>query len=70
MTFAEEVKQKIDGLEARQALSKEALGHLSALYNSIWAEVCYDPASEATRRFATYLLPHIKALNDELKFRT
>lgn len=69
-TVTEQVTEMVAKLEARQAISKEALGHLSALWNSIQAEAWYDPASDATKRFAAHLKPHIDALNAELKFRS
>jgi hypothetical protein len=65
---AKEIYERVAALEARQCLSVEALGHLDSLWCSIQAEVWYDPASESSQQFAKHLLPHIKALNDELKF--
>jgi hypothetical protein len=44
MTLAEEIFDKVAKLEARIVVDKEALYHLNALWNSIWAEVYYDPA--------------------------
>lgn len=69
MTLAEEIADKVARLEARVVIDEEALGHLRALWNSIWAEVYYDPASKETKRFAEYLLPHIDALNKKFKFK-
>lgn len=69
-TIAEEIAEKVAKLEARQALSKEALGHLCALWNTIQAECWYDPYNDDTQRFAMHLKPHIDALNNELKFRS
>jgi hypothetical protein len=68
-SVADEIHEKVAALEARQALSADALHHLGSLWNSIWAEVYYDPASESSQRFAAHLMPHINALNDELKFK-
>ena len=68
-TLAEEVAEKVAKLEARVVVDEDACRHLCALWNSIWAEVYYDPASESSQRFASYLLPHINALNEKLKFK-
>jgi hypothetical protein len=68
--IADRVHREVAALEARQVLSADALYHLNALWCSIQAEVWYDPASESSQRFAQYLLPHIDALNKELKFKT
>jgi hypothetical protein len=69
MTLAEEVADKIAKLEARVVVDQEDVEHLTALWNSIWAEVHYDPASESSQRFASYLQPHIDALNKKFKFK-
>lgn len=70
MTIADDIYKQVAALEARQCLSAEAIGHLHALWCSIQAEVWYDPASKSSQQFATFLLPHIKALNDELRFKS
>jgi hypothetical protein len=69
MTLAEEIAEKAAKLEARTVFDDECIHHLSALWNSIWSEVYYDPASESSKRFAEHLMPHIEALNDKLKFK-
>ena len=68
-TIAEEIAEKAAKLEARVVVDDEAVYHLNALWNSIWAEVYYDPASESSRKFANHLLPHIDALNKKFKFK-
>jgi hypothetical protein len=70
MTLAEELSQKVAALEARVVVPTEALAHMNALWCSIQAEVWYDPASDATQRFAKHLQPHIEALNTIFKFKT
>jgi|SRR5580765_4571904 len=42
---------------------------LSDLYGLIWIEACYDPYNQKTKEFAETLLPHIRLLNDVLKFK-
>ena len=69
MTLAEEIADKVAKLEARVVVDEEACRHLSALWHSIQAECCYDPASASSQRFAEYLKPHIDALNTKFKFR-
>ena len=68
-TLAEEVAEKIAKLEARVVIDQEAVAHLQSLWNSIWAEVYYDPSSESSQRFAKHLEPHITALNAKFKFK-
>lgn len=50
-------------------ISDDGLRRLGKLYCAIWGDACYDPMNESTRKFALDLLPDIKALNDELKFK-
>lgn len=50
-------------------LDKEARALLASLWNSIKAEVHYDPDCEATRKFAAYLEPKITRLNELLGFK-
>ncbi len=69
MTLAEEIAEKVAKLEARVIVDDEACNHLRALWNMIWAEWCYDPASESSQRFASHLKPHIDALNAKYKFK-
>ena len=66
-----ELQQAIAALEERAkiALDDESVKHLCHLYDAINAEAWYDPASDDTKRFAEGLLPHIRALQDKLKFR-
>ena len=68
-TLAEEVSEKIARLEARVVVDEEACKHLRELWNLIWTEWCYDPASESSQRFAGQLKPHIDALNAKFKFK-
>lgn len=69
MKLSEEIAQSVAALEARVVVSEKALAHLRDLYNTIGAESMYDPYNDATKRFADQLWPHIRALNEELKFR-
>lgn len=50
-------------------LTGDMAHHLYKLYEQIWLEACYDADSEDSQKFAQKLLPHIQALNDELKFK-
>lgn len=70
MMLSEEIAQKVAALEARVVVSDAVMAHLRDMYNIIGAEAWYDPASETVERFANQLWPHMKALNEELKFRS
>jgi hypothetical protein len=68
-THIAEIKDQIDDLASRVTVSDESMAHLNHLYGLIWIESNYDPRNESTQKFAEKLLPHIKALNAELKFK-
>lgn len=62
----EALKREADALAARVTLSNEAMRHLHYLYQEIWCEAADSTGHED---FAMKLLPHIQALNRELKFK-
>lgn len=72
MSAAEAVQRlakEVADLEARIQVDDECIEHLNKLYGLIWVEACYDPDSEESSKFAAKCLPHIRALNDKLKFK-
>jgi hypothetical protein len=62
------LKLEIDALALRISVSDKSMRHLAEIYSIVWCEACYDAYNEHTKKFAERILPHIKALNDELKF--
>jgi len=42
---------------------------LSDVYGQLWAEACYDPFNESTRKFALQLYEKMHELNAILKFK-
>ena len=42
---------------------------LSDVYGQLWAEACYDPYNESTRKFALPLYKKMYKLNTILKFK-
>ena len=66
---ADEIELLRADLAARVSVDDDDMGHLFRLYSLIWTEANYDPDSEQTRKFATRLLPHIKALNEKFHFK-
>jgi len=50
-------------------VGQEVGDQLNALYSKIWCASCYDPLNDEENRFALRLLPHIKRLNEILKFK-
>ena len=67
--LTDDIKNAFDQLKARIVVSDDAMRHLNQLYALIWTEACYDPDTEDTQKYAARLLPHIEALNKELKFK-
>jgi hypothetical protein len=65
-----QIRKEFENLEAKQVLSEEALEHLREIYKVAWIEGCYDPYNEKSYEAAVKIWPHIRALNEELKFRT
>lgn len=64
------LQKEIASLKAKQAVSDAALEHLREIYKTAWIESSYDPYNEKSYESAKIIWPHIKALNEELKFRT
>jgi hypothetical protein len=62
------VNAEIAVLRSRLAITQELAEHLREIYNICVCE-WYDPDNEITEKVASEIWPHIKALNDELKFR-
>lgn len=54
---------------ALSSISPAGLAHLREIYSAVWTEANYDPYNADTEKFAKRLLPHIQALNEELKFK-
>lgn len=69
MSLGETVDETISTLRARAEVDEEARGHLEEMMAIIWPECFYDPYSEATKRFADRLWPHIDALNKKWNLR-
>ena len=65
----DDLKIEWDALARRIVISDAAMEHLLDMYCIIWGEACYDALNEHTENFAKRLLPHMRALNDELKFK-
>lgn len=65
-----QILSEIETLQARQAISEKALEHLREIYKTAWIESHYDPYNNKSYEAAVKIWPHIKALNDELKFKT
>jgi hypothetical protein len=42
---------------------------LNELYSKVWTQCCYDPDSREISAYAETLLPHVRRLNDILKFK-
>lgn len=73
MSAAEAVQrlaQEVSDLEARIQVDDECVEHLNKLYGLIWVEACYDGDHPESIKFAQKCLPHIRALNKKLKFKT
>lgn len=62
------IRDHIMAVERRTVISKEALEHLHEIYMLCGCE-WYDPDNAFTKAFADKIWPHIKALNEELKFK-
>lgn len=69
LTLVNELKSTIEGMEAVVELDEECKRHLRSLYTAIWTEAVYDPFNKATQEYAQGLLPHIEALNEQMKFK-
>lgn len=65
----DDLKIAIDELRLRLRVSDRAMTAMNELYQIIWTEVNYDPTNDSTQRFASRLLPYIKALNQEFSFK-
>lgn len=51
-------------------LDSEVAEALINLYQLIWCEAFYDFNTEDTQKFAQRIYPHIKRLNEILRFKT
>ena len=69
LELVNELKSTVEEMEATVELNEECKKHLCALYSEIWIEAVYDPSTKETGELASKLLPHIRALNDKLKFK-
>ena len=63
------IKKQVKILESRQVLSKDAVLHLREIYKIAWLETKYDAYNEKSQETAHLIWPHIKALDEELKFQ-
>ena len=63
------LKSSIEDIEARLVISDKSVDCLRELYSIIWIEACYDSYNKKSQECAIKCLPHIKALNEELRFK-
>jgi hypothetical protein len=56
-------------VESQSILTKTQKEQLSEVYGKLWAEACYDPMNESTRKFASPLAVIMQKLNEDLKFK-
>jgi len=66
----DKLRKEVSTLRSQRAVSEEALGHLRAIYKTAWNEGFFDPYNDKSYEAAQKIWPHIKALNDELRFKT
>jgi len=71
MTFEEtldKLSEEFTALKARLMVDDEMMDHLRAIYSIAFC-TWYDPDNEAHAKWGEKLWPHIKALNDKLRFK-
>lgn len=64
----ETLNEEIKVLKSRQVISEDAINHLKEIYKITWTEACYDAYNTKSYESAKRIYPHIKALEEELKF--
>ena len=63
------LRNEIATLKKRQAISDAGIKHLREIFKTAWTECFYLHYNEKSYETAHKIWPHIKALNEELKFR-
>jgi hypothetical protein len=64
----EDFKKELDTIKERIVVDDECMKHLYEIYSLAFV-TWYDPDSKAHAKWGQQLWPHIKALNDKLKFK-
>jgi hypothetical protein len=64
----ENLKTELEELKSRIVVDDECMSHLYEIYKFAFVS-WYDPENEEHKKWGQQLWPHIRAINDKLKFR-